>query len=452
MTSTIRQTERQLEDWQVRLHDIYELMRDMSRRTDPQEMVRAYGERVRNLYPVDRRISLSRRELEQPQFRVTRFSEWNGDINPWKQKDELPLLTGGLFADLIYAGQPVIIDSLSVSPDDPAAPYLEGQKSLAAIPMFDNGESLNMVILARETEASFNSETFPDLFWTANLFGRATHSLVLKEKLREAYESVDRELRVVSSIQRSLLPATMPDIPGLHLAAHYQTSQRAGGDYYDFFRVAGNRWGILIADVSGHGTPAAVMMAITHSIAHLCPHDSGQPEDLLSFVNAHLAERYTDGLDAFVTAFYGIYDPESCELVYSSAGHNPPRLWKRSERRSLAVEGAASLPLGMLPDTEYTQARIQLNQGDKLVLYTDGITEAMNASDDQFGIDRLDKAICGACRIEATDVVGRVIRHLEEHTGKAPPTDDRTLVVITTTDDCPEDTADTPANADLAAN
>jgi phosphoserine phosphatase RsbU/P len=424
------------EDWETRLRDIYEMMQEMSRQTDPQEMVRAYGERTRRLFHMERRISLSRRGLQSPQFRVTRSSEWKDDINPWKQPHRLPLLEGGLFADLIYSGQPVIIDAISLDADDPATPYLAGQRSLMAIPMLDNGESLNMVILTQATECGFDRQSFPDMFWTANLFGRATHNLVLKEQVRAAYESVDRELKVVSSIQRSLLPATTPDIPGLHVAAFYQTSQRAGGDYYDFFPLSDGRWGILIADVSGHGTPAAVIMAITHSIAHLCPHESGEPEELLSFVNAHLADRYTDGLDAFVTAFYGIYDPQTREFVYSSAGHNPPRLWKCSERRSIAVEGASSLPLGILDSTEYSHDTVQLEPGDKLVLYTDGITEAMDGWDDQFGIERLDDAICGACRIDAQDVVGRVMQHLDQHTGDAPPSDDRTLVVITTTADC----------------
>jgi sigma-B regulation protein RsbU (phosphoserine phosphatase) len=439
MMKTTTETDQQpAADWQTRLHDIYELMREMSLHTDPQAMVRAYGERVRKLFPVDRRISLSRRGLKNAQFRITRYSEWPEEINPWEQRDRLPLLEGGLFADLIYDGQPVIIDNLDVASDDPAAPYVEGQHSLMALPMFDNGESLNMVILMRKRPGGFDRETFPDFFWTANLFGRATHSLVLKEQLRAAYESVDRELKVVSSIQRSLLPKAVPEIPGLHLAAYYQTSQRAGGDYYDFFRLSGGRWGILIADVSGHGTPAAVMMAITHSIAHLCPHESGQPEELLAFVNSNLAQRYTEGMDAFVTAFYGIYDPSNRQFVYSSAGHNPPRLWKCGEQRSLPVEGAASLPLGVLEDTKYTQAQLELDPGDKLVLYTDGITEAMDAGNEQFGVVRLDEAICGACRIEAEDVVGRVVNQLEQHTGHAPPSDDRTLVVITTTSDCPE--------------
>lgn len=129
-------------DWRTRLDEIYELIGDVSLPTVPQEMVRAYGRRMARLFPVDRRISLSRRELSEPRFRVTRYSQWQEEINPWKQKGRLPLLEGGLFAELIYSDRPHIIDDLQVAVDDPAAPYLEGQRSLMAIPMLDRGESL----------------------------------------------------------------------------------------------------------------------------------------------------------------------------------------------------------------------------------------------------------------------------------------------------------------------
>src|SRR5690606_22631128 len=121
-----------------------------------------------------------------------------------------------------------------------------------------------------------------------NLFGRATHNLVLAERLEETYTAVDRELQAVANIQRSLLPSELPKISTMRLAAHYQTSRRAGGDYYDFFPLADNRWGILIADVSGHGTPAAVMMAITHVIAHTQPGQATPPSRMLNFLNDQL--------------------------------------------------------------------------------------------------------------------------------------------------------------------
>jgi phosphoserine phosphatase RsbU/P len=417
------------ESWEQRLDDVYELMRDMSRQTDPQEMVKAYGQRVRKMIPVDRRVSLSRRDLAWPQYRVTRYSEWKDDVNPWKQPERLPLLSGGLFAELLYSNRPLIIDDLRVEPGDPAADYLNGQRSLMAIPMLDNGEALNMVITTQRDPYGFDRERLPETLWLSNLFGRATHTLVLKDQVREAYDSVDRELRIVGDIQRSLLPKELPRIDGLELAVSYETSQQAGGDYYDFFPLADGKWGVLIADVSGHGTPAAVMMAITHSIAHLYPNDPGRPGDLLEFVNGHLARRYASDAGTFVTAFYGIYDSRSRRLAYSSAGHNPPRLWKCREGLALSLDGAGNLPLGLAPETRYPDAAISLDPGDRLVFYTDGITEASRADGIQFGARRVDEILAGSCGKPAQGTIDEIVKGVRQFTDDAAPTDDRSLVV-----------------------
>jgi sigma-B regulation protein RsbU (phosphoserine phosphatase) len=415
-------------DWQTRLAAIMDMMREMSLHSDPQAMVRAYANRMRTIRPADRRISLSRRGLRQPQFRVTRYSLWEEEINPWKQPERLPVLAGGVLADLIYSDTPQIIDDLQLADDDPAAEYLEGQRSLIAVPLMDQGASLNMVVLTRAEAAAFDREQLPELVWTSNLFGRATHSLVLADQVRRAYDVVDRELKIVADIQRALLPSHLPDIETLKLAAHYQTSQRAGGDYYDFFPLSDGKWGILIADVSGHGTPAAVMMAVTHSIAHLYPGTSQRPGEMLGFVNRHLARRYTTNIDTFVTAFYGIYDSKSRRLTYASAGHNPPRVKQCAASGISSLDSPAGFPLGVSEEEQYQDSTRTLRAGDQIIFYTDGITEAQGPNDEQFGIARLD-AVLDCCRDDATEIIREILNRVEQFTRGAPATDDRTLVV-----------------------
>src|SRR5262249_49136694 len=175
--------------------------------------------------------------------------------------------------------------------------------------------------------------------------------------------------------------------------AHYQTSQHAGGDYYDFFPLPDGRWGILIADVSGHGTPAAVIMAILHSIAHGFPDPPASPSRMLGYVNERLFNRYTQQSGSFVTAFYGIYDPSKRELTYACAGHPSPRLKRCEDGTMASLDAARGYPLCIFRDEHFEEATHVLRPGDQIIFYTDGITEAHDAQGDQFGTKRLDDAL-----------------------------------------------------------
>jgi sigma-B regulation protein RsbU (phosphoserine phosphatase) len=416
------------EHWQERMRFIVEMMREMSLQVEPQSMVHSYKKRMRQIMPIDRHISLSRRDLEHPRVRITRTSLWSEDVNPWQAKERLPVIEGGLLSELIYGNEPRLIDDLRVARDDPAYDYLAGPRSLMAVPLFDQGVAMNMVVIMRNEPAAFDRAGFPEWVWLSNLFGRATHNLVLAEELRNAYKTVERELKIVADIQRSLLPKTMPAIPGLGLAAHYQTSRWAGGDYYDFFALPDGRWGILIADVSGHGTPAAVMMAILHSLAHTLPGPPDPPTKLFEHVNQHFATSYTSDGEGFVTAFYGIFDPARRELTYANAGHNPPRLKRCEDGSVLALDGVANLPLGVFPNQQYGQTTLKLRPGDQIVFYTDGITEAQNAEGAMFGAERLDAALEN-CHLDAQGLIATVLATLQDFTGGLPPNDDRTVVV-----------------------
>jgi sigma-B regulation protein RsbU (phosphoserine phosphatase) len=407
---------------------IVAMMREMSQQSDPEGMVRAYGSHIRKLMPFDRFLALSRRGLEHPRYRITRSSTWTEPVNPWKEPHKLPLLEGGLLAELIYGDWPRAIDELEIDPADPAAAYLEGMRSLVALPNYEGGVALNMTVALGAQPGYFDPAILPEWVWMSNLFGRATNSLVLKEQVREAYEIVDRELRAVADMQRALLPSVLPAIPRLGLAAHYQTSQWAGGDYYDIFALPDGRWGLWIADVSGHGTPAAVMMAITHAVAHGYPGPPDPPDVFLAHINRTLVERYTAHTEAFVTAFYGIFDPGRRTLTYACAGHNPPRLKRCGDDTILSLDGTAGLPLGLFPDSQYTAVEFRLWPGDQIVFYTDGVTDATDPSGRMFGLERLDEVL-EHCREDADDLIAAVLAALKDFTRDHPAEDDRTLLV-----------------------
>ena len=415
-------------NWRARLAVSVAVMRELSQYSDPQEMYAVFTRRMAQLFPVSRQLSISRRGLRSPQYRVTRFNLWTDPVNPWKEAHRLPVHEGGLLAQLLYADEPRVMEELALDADDPATVYLAGQRSLLAIPHFDQGTAQNMVILAREDADAFPRDRIADLVLLGNLFARATQTLVLSQAVKEAYDAVDYELRSVADIQKSLLPLSTPRVPGLDVAVHYQTAKRAGGDYYDFFPLSSGRLGVLIADASGHGAPAAVLMAVAHSIAHSQPEAPDRPGELLTRLNAHLTRQYTRQSGNFMTAFYGVFDPANETLTYSSAGHNPPRL-VRHEGGLVALNRAQRLPLGIKAEEVYVDQTVPLRADDLALFFTDGVIEAVNADGDVFGSDRIDAAL-RICPPSAERLIQNILRELIAFTAGVPVADDRTLVVV----------------------
>jgi sigma-B regulation protein RsbU (phosphoserine phosphatase) len=223
----------------------------------------------------------------------------------------------------------------------------------------------------------------------------------------------------------------------MELAVHYRTAHRAGGDYYDFFPLPGGKFGVLIADVSGHGTQAAVLLAITHSLAHAYPEPPTGPGKLLAHLNAHLSRRYTRSTGSFVTAFYAVFDPAENTFTYATAGHLPPRMCLAGEPTWKAVPSPNRLPLGVNPrDAAYPEQVVRFAPGDRVALYTDGILDAVDPANEPFGYDRLDAALSWAPQ-EADAVVREVIACLDRFAAGAPLADDRTLLVVRRTDPVP---------------
>lgn len=416
------------QNWRERLAVVVEAMREMSQETDPESLVRKYSKRTRVLTPVDRLVALSRRNIDAPRYRITRATIWQDSINPWKEPHRLPVLQGGLFGELIYGDEPRIIGSIEVPGGDPAREYFDGMGSLVFIPNFDKGAALNGVVLMRRERDAFEAEQLPELVWMSNLFGRATQNLVLSAELDKAYREVDTELRYVADLQRSLLPTNFPKCETLDIAAHYATSRRAGGDYYDVFSLGDHKLGILMADVVGHGTPAAVLMAITHSLAHNHRPLATDPAAFLRAINRDLASRYTRETGAFVTAFYAVYDQRAHSLVYSNAGHPLPLVKRCSSNDAFDLDGGRSLPLGIDEEAEFEDATATLARGDQIVLYTDGITEAFSPDRQMYGVERLRRAIEN-CTLTASGLIATILEDVENFTRSAPPDDDRTLLV-----------------------
>ncbi|MFO0830422.1 MAG: PP2C family protein-serine/threonine phosphatase [Phycisphaerales bacterium] len=419
--------------WRDRVRHIVDTMRDVSRQTDPQEMVRAYAARMRGTIAPGHILGLSRRGVRAPVVRLTRSSLWKQQPDPWRTPHALPTVQGGVLAEWLYSGEPVLHHDFVVPGHDPAHEYLRDARSVVAIPHFEDGEAVNMVVHTSPRAGAFDEERFPDLVLQSILFGRSTKNLVLARELREAFDALDAEIKSVQDMQMSLLPDRPNHLTSVDLATHYQTSTRAGGDYYDFFDLGpsscGDRVaGVLVADVSGHGTPAAVLMAVVHAIAHLTPGEPAPPDRVLTFINRALTSRYTAKRGAFVTALYGIYDPATRVLSYANAGHPEPLVRDVDGTVRELAHPAGGLPLGILEDVTYECTTVRLEPGQAIALYTDGITEAFSPEKEMYGVERL-KAAISAAPADASEIVARVVEDLGRFAGLDSRSDDRTLVV-----------------------
>ncbi|MCG6155211.1 PP2C family protein-serine/threonine phosphatase [Rubinisphaera margarita] len=411
------------------LSEILEMMRAISVHDDPDDVFREYATRIRQIYPVDKAVMLTLTDEDAGDVKAAMMDDWENPIHPWGNTHRFHPLTSGILKRLCLDGQPAIINDLDPVVDEGDLPYLHEIGSLRAIPLFENGVARHMIVGLKYGRNGFSQEELPALVWLSNLFGRAIQNLILARQLKKAYESVDRELKTVGDIQRNLLPEEIPRVPTLELATYYETSQRAGGDYYDFFPLPNGKVGIFIADVSGHGTPAAVVMSIMHTIAHTYTGSHEPPSEFLNHLNQHLSQRFTAKSGIFVTGFYAIYDPQTRQITYSSAGHNPPLRRRCGEANVSTLDGAGRMPLGIAEDITYIDATEQLSPGDRVVLYTDGIVEAHGLDDSLFGVDRLG-AIVGRCDLTTTTIVEAVVKQLEKFSGQKRQADDCTLVVM----------------------
>jgi sigma-B regulation protein RsbU (phosphoserine phosphatase) len=238
----------------------------------------------------------------------------------------------------------------------------------------------------------------------------------------------DHELALARRVMAGLLPRRTPVLPGFDIAGAHETSREVGGDYYEFIPLGDDRWGIAVADVVGKGVAAALLVAaVRASLFALVSHELAQ-RVILRRANRFFHESVEEG--KFVTLFYSVLDVSSRRLIYVNAGHPPPVILRRNGEVELMEEGG--VPLGLFEDPRYREGFARLDQGDVLALYTDGITEAADARDEPYGLDRMIATLHRARGRSAAHICEAVIGDVCRHAGEQPQ-DDRTLVVIKAT-------------------
>lgn len=416
-----------------------EMLLAVSRQTDPNEASRTFGSHYWKLRPHDFYLSASIRGLEPGQYKITRavpievlsdpeaMRPGNGP-NPWRDWSRLPVHTGGFVGEVIARGTPQLFDNLHLADDPVIGDRLGAMRSAIAVPLFDAGEALNWSFNFRRMPGAYTEDDLEQALLVSNLFGSMTRNLVSLQQVRELNARLQAQFEEVARVQQSLLPRQHPQIPGLKIATSYLPSDVAGGDYYDFFPLPDGRLGILIADASGHGVGAATVMAMLHAILHSYPDLHRGPAPAMKWANDRLLDAGMEG--SFVTALFAIYDPQRRTLTYSRAGHPLPRVKDGRTGAVRPLEGAASLPLGLMP-IDPDEAVAQLNPGDTVIFYTDGITEAFGGPNRRtmFGIEGLDTAL-ERCSGDPDCAVDSIHTALHDHTSSLTRADDQTLVVF----------------------
>jgi sigma-B regulation protein RsbU (phosphoserine phosphatase) len=239
-------------------------------------------------------------------------------------------------------------------------------------------------------------------------------------------ERIERELELAAAIQREILPRELPRIPGLELAGATLPTRQVGGDYFDLFPLSRGRLGFVVADVSGKGIPAALLVSTVHAAIHLQIDVSDTIVELVSRIDRHL-QRFS-ATHKFLTLFFGIVEPEASLLRYVSAGHNPALL----ARSSGEIErlGATGVPVGIVANGSWHEETARYDAGDLLCVYTDGFTEATNADDEEFGLERLERGLAARRTLPARDLSDELFREVAEFAQGVPQYDDQTLLIV----------------------
>jgi phosphoserine phosphatase RsbU/P len=246
--------------------------------------------------------------------------------------------------------------------------------------------------------------------------------------LEQARAQLESELDVARALQIAILPATFPAKPGCDGAARMIPATTMGGDFYDFIELPDGRIGLVMADVSGKGVPAAFFMAVARTNLRDLALRYVDPGACLAQANEVLCTQ--NPMDLFVTVFYAVLDSTTGLINYANGGHNPPYV-RRADGSVVVLGGAVGLVLGVMPGVVYPDHSIQLRTGDRLVLYTDGVTEAFNPADEAYGTERLIAEVLAHGDGTAAALVERICSSVTSFAGTAPQSDDITLTVLT---------------------
>jgi sigma-B regulation protein RsbU (phosphoserine phosphatase) len=337
---------------------------------------------------------------------------------------ELHLKMGeGLIGHVAVSGKPF------TSPDVRKEPrYINARgrtRSEMVAPIISNNEVIGVFDLESDELNAYAKDDLEVLGMLASQVAIIIEKVMLHDQLIEK-KRLETQLEVARQVQLELLPARDPQLEGFDISAYNFPTEEVSGDYYDWVRIYDDQIGIVIADVSGKGVPAALLMAFLRASLRAATHIGYAPHISMSKVNYLLWESIER--NQFVTAFYGILDAANRTVAYSNAGHNPPFLMEADG--TVHFEERGGVPLGMFRDTRYYEYFATIEPGQVLVLYTDGATEAMNHAREEYGRDRLVEAVRQCRHLSAREMIDFIHHDVINWTEGLGATDDVTFFIV----------------------
>ena len=314
-----------------------------------------------------------------------------------------------------------------------AGERLTGCQKCLAVAIAVPGRRLGLIAVAdKESRVGLLDFTPTDARILSLFANQAAAAIETARLHRDAIEKerYERELELAAAIQGEILPRSLPEVAGVELAAANIPARHIGGDYYDFFALSRGRLGFLVADVSGKGIPAALLVSTVHAAVHLQIDQADTIAELVQRIDRHL--RRFAATRKFLTLFFGVLEPDTGMLRYVSAGHNPALLVRKNGGTDHLE--STGVPVGMLPNSSWKEGTRVMGPGDLLCVYSDGLTEAVNSLDEEYGLDRLSREIESRRDHPAKALCGEILDSVEQFANEMPQYDDQTLMLLRRTE------------------
>jgi len=329
----------------------------------------------------------------------------------------------GIIGYVINSKESLIIDD--VRKDNR---YIEGRRktlSEVAVPIIKNDRAIGALDVESDQLSAFNHHHLEILQFFADASAISLEKAILHHQILEK-KKLEEQMQIAKDVQTSLLPARSPEIIGYDIAGICIPTYEIGGDYYDYIQLDNQNLALVIADVSGDGIPAALIMSAFRALLHSQIKADNNPSEIMSVLNQQIpnVSRKRD----FISVFYAKLNFKEHTCTYTNCGHNPPILLRSNGKIELLEQGSAAL--NILIDAKFNSDSVKLGPGDQIIFYTDGVTEVFNMDNVEYGFERLKKIILDSKDHSASEIITKIVNSTKDFSGTKLFRDDFTIIVL----------------------